>query len=45
MPEIFSSYDIQKDAYNWRSAINSSTNETYHKTMNNKAQNIFEKIK
>lgn len=45
MPEIFSSYDIQKDAYNWRSAINSSTNATYHKTMNNKAQNIFEKIK
>ena len=45
MPEIFSSYDIKKDAYNWRSAVNSSTNATYHKNMNNEAQDIFEKIK
>lgn len=45
MPEIFSSYDIEKDARNWRWAMNSSINATHHRTSNPEAQDIFEKIK
>ena len=45
MHEIFCWYDIYRDAWNWQSAVNSYTNATYYKTMNNKAQDIFEKIK
>lgn len=45
MPEIFSSYDIEKDAWNWRWTMNSSINATHHRTSNPEAQDIFEKIK
>ena len=45
MPEIFSSYDIEKDAYNWRAAMNSSSNWTWYKAMDEEAQNVFRKIK
>ena len=44
MPEIFSDYNIEKDAYNRRAAMNSSTNWTWYKAMDGEAQDVFRKI-
>ena len=45
MPEIFSGYSIEKDAWNWWCAINGSTNSIRYKNMDEESQNIFKKIK
>ena len=45
MPEIFSGYSIEKDAWNWWWAMNRSTNSRWYESMDNEAQNIFKKIK
>jgi len=45
MPEIFSSYNIEKDAWNWRCAMNSFTNWRWFESMDDEAQDIFRKIK
>ena len=45
MPEIFSRYDIEKDAWNWWWAMNRSTNWRWYESMDDEAQNIFRKIK
>jgi hypothetical protein len=45
MPEIFSDYDIEKDAYNRRAAMNSSTNGRLYETMPEEDRNILSQIK
>ena len=45
LPEITSSYDIQKDAYNWRSAMNLFTNWRSYEKMSEEDLNIFSQIK
>ena len=45
MPEIFSWYDIGKDAWNWWCAMNSFTNWRWYESMGDEAQDIFRKIK
>ena len=45
VPEIFSNYDIEKDAWNWRCAVNRFTNWRWYERMDEEAQNIFKKIK
>lgn len=45
MPEIFSDYNIEKDAYNRRAAMNSSTNWRLYETMPEEDRNILSQIK
>ena len=45
MPEIFSSYDIEKDAWNWWCAMNSFTNWRWYETMPEEDLNILKQIK
>lgn len=45
MPEIFSSYDIEKDAWNWRCAMNSFTNWRWYETMSEEDLDILSQIK
>ena len=45
MPEIYSWYDIEKDAWNWWWAMNRSTNWRWYESMDNESQNIFKQIK
>lgn len=45
IPEITSNYDIEKDAFNWRWAMNMSTNGRWYESMGGEAQDIFKKIK
>ncbi len=45
MPETFSDYNIEKDAYNWRAAMNSSTNGRWYETMSEEDRNILSQIK
>ena len=45
MPEIFSDYNIEKDAYNRRAAMNSSTNGRWYETMSEEDRNILSQIK
>ena len=45
MPEIFSDYNIEKDAYNRRAAMNSSTNGRWYETMSGEDRNILSQIK
>jgi hypothetical protein len=45
MPEITSSYDLEKDAYNWRCAMNAFTNGRSYEKMSEKDLNILSRIK
>jgi hypothetical protein len=45
MPEIFSSYDVEKDAWNWRCAMNAFTNGRSYEKMSEEDQNILAQIK
>ena len=45
MPEIFSDYNIEKDAYNRRAAMNSSTNGRWYETMPEEDRNVLSQIK
>ena len=45
MPEIFSGYNVEKDAWNWWWAMNRSTNWRWYESMDNESQNIFKQIK
>lgn len=45
MPEIFSWYKVEKDAWNWWWAMNRSTNWRWYESMDEEAQDIFKKIK
>ena len=44
-PEITSSYDLEKDAYNWRCAMNAFTNGRSYEKMSEKDLNILSQIK
>ena len=44
LPEITSSYDLEKDAYNWRCAMNAFTNGRSYKKMSEDDRNILSKI-
>lgn len=45
MPEIFSWYSIEKDAWNWWCAMNSFTNWRWYETMSEEDRNILSQIK
>lgn len=45
MPEITSSYDLEKDAYNWRCAMNAFTNGRSYEKMSEEDLNILAQIK
>ena len=45
MPEITSSYDLEKDAYNWRCAMNTFTNGRSYNDMSEEDLDILAKIK
>ena len=45
MPEIFSWYSIEKDAWNWWWAMNSYTNWRWYETMSEEDRNILSQIK
>lgn len=45
MPEIFSSYNIEKDAWNWRCAMNAFTNGRSYEKMSSEDLNILSQIK
>ncbi len=45
MPEISSDYNIEKDARNWWSAMNSFTNWRWYETMSEDDRNILSQIK
>lgn len=45
MPEIFSWYNVEKDAWNWWWAMNMSTNGRWYESMGDEAQDIFKRIK
>ena len=44
LPEITSSYDLEKDAYNWRCAMNAFTNGRSYEKMSEDDCNILSKI-
>ena len=44
MPEIFSGYSIEKDAWNWWWAMNSYTNWRWYETMSEEDRNILSQI-
>jgi hypothetical protein len=44
-PEITSSYDLEKDAYNWRCAMNAFTNGRSYEKMSEEDLNILSQIK
>jgi len=44
-PEITSSYDLEKDAWNWWCAMNAFTNGRWYETMEEKDLNILSQIK
>ena len=44
MPEIFSDYSIEKDAWNWWWAMNSYTNWRWYETMSEEDRNILSQI-
>lgn len=45
MPEIFSWYNVEKDAWNWWCAMNSFTNWRWYETMSEDDRNILSQIK
>lgn len=45
LPEITSSYDLEKDAYNWRCAMNAFTNGRSYEKMSQEDLNILSQIK
>ena len=45
MPEITSSYDLEKDAFNWRCAMNAFTNGRSYEKMSEEDLNILAQIK
>lgn len=45
MPEITSSYDLEKDAFNWRCAMNAFTNGRSYEKMSEEDLNILSQIK